>query len=500
MGLDNPTLSRVTSHQTQLGTREDTVSAKQLDARRPASLQKQKAAKPTPTQTGIDPAAVDSTGPLVRVTEDRWSDLLALCMIREDDLEVLNGVEEVITPIAAEVAAAFYEHVLKYPELRKIIESTTSVQRLEGTMKYYLESAFDGMFTDRRIEDSKRIGMVHDRVDLPLMSYIGATLQIDRYVYPALVSRFSDDPVALCRALMAYRKMLTADVAIIVQTFIDSRFVTAQSKSELLVDRLGEQTAHLGSQQDDLDRVAASLAAASQQAHASASSVSGRAAEMSEQAAAANELVEETVAAAGEGGFVVARATEAVGKMRDSVGGIVSETEVLAQQGEDINQIVGVIKAIADQTNLLALNAAIEAARAGEHGRGFAVVAEEVRRLADRTRDSLSDINDLNDKSLLAVNNVRSAVESTSREAESVEAETLSASESFRAIQDAVTETAQALQSIVNAVAEVNGSSRELTVMSEEVAQTAENLTGISTELAASINGARQLVLEFEAA
>ena len=68
------------------------------------------------------------------------------------------------------------------------------------------------------------------------------------------------------------------------------------------------------------------------------------------------------------------------------------QTRKTNESAQEIRQVTEIIAGISSQTNLLALNASIEAARAGENGKGFAVVAEQIRELADQSRESTEKI------------------------------------------------------------------------------------------------------------
>jgi len=205
----------------------------------------------------------------------------------------------------------------------------------------------------------------------------------------------------------------------------------------------------------------------------------------------------DTAATAREGETVVNRAVKEVKEIAFTVSDSSRFVHSLGERSKQIGEIVGVINDIADQTNLLALNAAIEAARAGEQGRGFAVVADEVRKLAERTASSTSEIGTMIrgiqqevDKAVDIMANATSKVDQgvkLSEEAGSALTSIVTSVDGLQAIMQQIASATEEMsatsEEITKEIEQIATISRETSSSSEQTARASEELAELSTAL-----------------
>ncbi|MEZ0537057.1 methyl-accepting chemotaxis protein [Caldicellulosiruptoraceae bacterium PP1] len=165
---------------------------------------------------------------------------------------------------------------------------------------------------------------------------------------------------------------------------------------------------------------------------------------------------------------------------------LINITKMLGDHTKSIGKIIQLLSSISEQTKLLALNASIEAAKAGDYGRGFAVVATEIRKLADQSKNSTKDIEDLLKKIInqtkeaeIAASNVETIINDQTKSV-------LNVSESFNTISKSIIDLSNKIAEIYKDIKAIDNDKDMITKGIESISSISEETAASTQEVAAS--------------
>lgn len=207
---------------------------------------------------------------------------------------------------------------------------------------------------------------------------------------------------------------------------------------------------------------------------------------LSEEMQVVNQTADEASTMANSGTAIISQTINQISNIQQDTVSTAGMINALGEKSNEIGQIVSLITNVAEQTNLLALNAAIEAARAGEHGKGFAVVADEVRKLAEQSRNSASQVNTLIQaiqeeigQSVSAINNGQISVEEGIRLAQE-------AGNSFKNIATAVSTVSTQIDGISKSIENMSSEATAMVGAIDTTTEIAKNAAAHSQNIAAA--------------
>ncbi|MCP4902499.1 MAG: hypothetical protein GY906_36510 [bacterium] len=202
---------------------------------------------------------------------------------------------------------------------------------------------------------------------------------------------------------------------------------------------------------------------------------------------------------AGQGGAqAVDAAVEGVEAVREKMDVIAGRADTLGNRSREIYQVLELINDIARETHILALNAAIEATAAGEHGDRFGVVAEEVRRLAERSKESVESVRSILDEFSDAIRAVVVATEEGTKASAQVLERSRAASQAIEELREGVEGSAQTAREIKFATQEQQTASDQVVLTLKEVSEVIQRMADGLQQFTGAAERLNQLALSIQ--
>jgi len=302
---------------------------------------------------------------MIQVNEARMKQLNYIG-ISEEDLKLLRSKQSLFEEITDLVVDELYERIMAQPELLKIIQSHSTIERLKETQRWYYLSLTSGIIDEDFFNKRLYIGKVHSRIGLTTQWYLGTYILYQDISTKHLKRLVPEDWVTIHHSLC---KLFNLDSQIVLEAYEQDE----KAKVERLVEKRDYMLTKVSNAVQELSSMMVQLNASSNLVAANASQTAS--------------VQENSHAKVGE----------------------------LSHNIEEIHQLGATMREVSDQTHLIGLNAALEAARAGEAGLGFEVVANEIRKLATNSKQSLITIQSKLKEIRFALDEVKHGSEETLR-------------------------------------------------------------------------------------
>nr|WP_275444062.1 globin-coupled sensor protein [Lysinibacillus fusiformis] len=391
--------------------------------------------------------------------------------VTKQDLQYLKAFQPYVMDNVDHIVNRFYNMIGTEQHLVNIISHHSSVEKLKITLRQHIIEMFNGTIDEEFYQRRVKIAKVHVHIGLRTQWYICAFQDLS-LSFIDLVEQHIDYPRDQFNTIRAISKICNFEQQLVLEAY-ENTVEQHKENMELEKEAIERQIVH----SSEL------LATISQETNNSFCRLSEQSGEIEQLAKRSLEVSTLAENQALDGRECLKKQSLNMHNIIQSLHDIEENIEQLSDMSKEMETIMSVVTNIANQTNLLALNAAIEAARAGEAGKGFSVVADEVRKLSIQTKESVTAVALLLQKTSERTGKLEQSLIHIQDEVASGEDNMLHTEGQFTNIVGAMTEAkdqndcmATKIQAIAGILSGLGSSFTEVTNSAEKLASFAQNL------------------------